>query len=85
MQAEEERSLLASLVESSQDAIFATTPDAIVTSWNQSAEMLYGYSAEEMIGQSVYLLMSPDRLHRLAEAIQNINKDKALEQQIPYR
>jgi diguanylate cyclase (GGDEF)-like protein/PAS domain S-box-containing protein len=77
MQAEEERSLLASLVESSQDAIFATTPDAIVTSWNQSAERLYGYSAEEMIGQSVYILMPPDRLHRLAKAIQNIKQGQS--------
>ena len=78
MQAEEERSLLVSLVESSQDAIFATTPDAIVASWNRSAERLYGYSAEEMIGQSVSILMPPDRLNRLAEAIENIKQGQSV-------
>jgi PAS domain S-box-containing protein len=50
--------LLASIVESSDDAIIAKTLDGIVTAWNPAAERMYGYSAEEMIGSSVSVLMT---------------------------
>lgn len=52
--------LLSSIVESSEDAILSKNHDGIVLSWNQGAERIYGYSAEEMIGQCVSIL-SPDR------------------------
>src|SRR5712691_10710031 len=53
--------LLASIVDSSDDAIIAKTPEGIITSWNRGAERIYGYSAEEMIGQPVIVLIPPDR------------------------
>ena len=53
---------LAAIVESSTDAIAATTLDGIVTDWNPGAERLYGYSAEEIIGQSIAKLV-PDQYH----------------------
>lgn len=53
--------LLASIVDSSDDAIIAKTPDGIITSWNRGAERIYGYSAEEMIGKPVTVLIPPDR------------------------
>ena len=50
---EEARRQLAAIVESSGDAIFSTTVDGLVTSWNGAAERLFGYRADEMLGQPV--------------------------------
>jgi PAS domain S-box-containing protein len=52
---------LAAIVVSSEDAVASKNLDGIVTSWNQAAERLFGYSAEEMIGQSI-LRIVPDEL-----------------------
>lgn len=46
-------SLLAAIVESSEDAIFSTDLDGLVTSWNEGAHRIFGYTAEEMMGQSL--------------------------------
>lgn len=53
--------LLASIVESTDDAILATTLDGRITSWNPAAERIFGYPAEEILGQSVLLLTPEDR------------------------
>jgi PAS domain S-box-containing protein len=50
---------LAAIVEGSQDAIAATTADGAVTSWNEAAERLFGYSAAEMMGQTMGRLAPP--------------------------
>ncbi|MEQ9030073.1 MAG: PAS domain S-box protein, partial [Aggregatilineales bacterium] len=51
---------LAAIVNSSGDAIISMTLGGIVTSWNSSAEEIYGYSTEEMIGKSINILIPPE-------------------------
>lgn len=53
----EERQRLAAIVESSFDAILSKDTNGIITSWNEGAERLFGYSAEEAIGQSVRIIL----------------------------
>lgn len=54
-------SFLAALVRSSNDAIIGKTTDGMVVFWNEAAKRLYGYSAEEMVGRQITVLVPPDR------------------------
>ncbi len=65
--AEVERARLAAIVESSPDAIFSTDADHLITSWNRAAERLYGYTEEEAIGQSVFMLAPPAAVEQWRE------------------
>jgi PAS domain S-box-containing protein len=60
-EAEEARSRLASLVQSSDDAIVARALDGTVLHWNRGAERVYGYSAAEMVGSSLARIVPEDR------------------------
>ena len=59
--ADETQSRLAAIVESSDDAIVSKDLGGIITSWNKAAERMFGYSANEAIGQSIILIIPPDR------------------------
>ncbi|WP_081858671.1 sensor histidine kinase [Pseudorhizobium pelagicum] len=56
------KELLASIVESSQDAIISKTINGIITSWNRGAEQLFGYRTDEVVGKPVTILIPEDRL-----------------------
>ena len=59
--ADERANLLASIVESSDDAIFSWTLEGIIASWNRGAKVIYGYDPDEIIGQPISRLIHPDR------------------------
>src|SRR6266566_1231943 len=64
--------LLASIVDSSDDAIISKTLDGVITTWNKAAERIYGYTEDEIIGHSISLLVPPDRASEMAEILDRI-------------
>jgi PAS domain S-box-containing protein len=67
--AEQSREQLACIVDYSDDAIIGTSLDGITINWNKGAERLYGYLAEEVIGQPLSIMLPPDRPHEISEII----------------
>ncbi|UPU34012.1 PAS domain S-box protein [Geomonas paludis] len=63
---------LAAIVDSSNDAILSKAPDGTITSWNQAAQNLYGYHAEEAVGQNITMLVPPDRLEELDQITRKV-------------
>lgn len=83
-QGEEKSAKLAAIVDSSDDAIISKTLDGIVTSWNEAAERLFGYTADEMIGQPILKVIPDDRLEeepRILTRIRNGERVKHFETQ----
>jgi PAS domain S-box-containing protein len=70
--AEEEQALLAAIIAGSDDAIFSKTLDTTITSWNLGAERMYGYTADEIIGQPVSLLVPPERSDDVSSIMKRI-------------
>ncbi len=69
---------LAAIVASSSDAIVGKTLDAIITNWNPAAERLYGYAAEEAVGQSISILVPPERLDELSSIMARLRAGEHL-------
>lgn len=67
-----ERQLLAAIVNASHDAIYSWNTGGVITSWNAEAERLFGYTADEIVGKSLLLLIPEERLERARDAIANL-------------
>lgn len=83
--ADEAQAFLASLVESSQDAIVGINLEGIVMSWNRGATELYVYSPEEMIGKSVATFIPRDRPLQLAQILGKIRRGEHISEYETYR
>nr|WP_319373823.1 PAS domain S-box protein [uncultured Methanobacterium sp.] len=70
--AEEKIQMLANVVESSDDAIITKSLEGRITSWNKGAELIYGYSAEEVLGKNISILAPPELKNELKHLIENI-------------
>jgi PAS domain S-box-containing protein len=75
--AEEGREQLASIVNYSDDAIIGKTREGIVVNWNKGAERLYGYTAEEMVGKSVSILL-PGQEHEMHELLDCVIRGESI-------
>jgi len=60
-QGEEKSAILSAIISNTDDAIISKDLNSIITSWNPAAERIFGYPAEEMIGESILKLIPPDR------------------------
>jgi PAS domain S-box-containing protein len=67
-------SFLAAIIESSDDAIASKDLNGVLNSWNKAAERIFGYSAEEAIGQPATILMPPDRVNEEPAILEKIRK-----------
>lgn len=77
--AEEALLRLASIIETSDDAIYSKDLQGIVTSWNSSAERMYGYSAEEIVGKPVSTLSPPEKLQETDEILRRVRCGELVE------
>lgn len=72
VKAEEKIKMLANVVESSDDAIITKSLEGRITSWNKGAELIYGYSAEEVLGEDISILAPPELNNEVKHLIENI-------------
>ncbi len=77
--AEEKLIHLSSIVESSDDAIISTDLDSIIISWNNGAERLHGYAAEEVIGKNILLLFPPGREDEESGIMERIRRGESVD------
>jgi PAS domain S-box-containing protein len=70
---------LAAIVESSHDAIVSKTLDGVITSWNHSAERLFGYTAAEAVGQHTMILAAPGREDEMPRILEKISRGEKIQ------
>ena len=78
-QSDELRARLAAIVESSDDAIVGKTLDGIITSWNGGAERIFGYTAEEALGQHISLIIPEDRKAEEDEVLARLRRGERVD------
>jgi PAS domain S-box-containing protein len=70
---------LASIVESTSDAIVGKDADGVIETWNAGAERLYGYTAAEVVGQSVRIVVPPERAEEDRQLLERIQRGERVE------
>src|SRR6202163_2559967 len=78
-QAERAGDLLAAIVDSSDDAIISKTLDGVITSWNKSAERMFGYTREEAVGQHITLIIPEDRRGEEVKIVQRLRRGERVD------
>ncbi|HEY3308430.1 MAG TPA: PAS domain S-box protein [Desulfuromonadaceae bacterium] len=78
IQAEEEHASLAAIVESSDDAIIGWTLDGAISSWNKGAESIYGYSADEVMGEKIFILAPAGHLDEMRQILEKLSQGERI-------
>lgn len=77
--AEETRARLAAIVDSSDDAIIGKDLNGVITSWNRGAERVFGYTAQEVVGQSILLVFPPELRAEEADILRRIAAGESID------
>jgi PAS domain S-box-containing protein len=78
-EAEVTMSRLAAIVESSDDAIIGKNLEGVITSWNQAAERIFGYTAAEAVGQPIHIIIPPERRAEEGRILERLRKGEPIE------
>ncbi len=76
--AEKERSRLAAIIEHAEDAFVSITLDGFIIAWNRGAERVYGYTAEEIIGHTVMVLIPPEHRPAYLAMVKRVQKGESV-------
>ncbi|HYX30087.1 MAG TPA: PAS domain S-box protein, partial [Pyrinomonadaceae bacterium] len=77
--AEQARALLAGIVDSSEDAIISKSLEGIITSWNNSAERMFGWTADEAVGKSIIMIIPPELREEETMILSKLRKGQRIE------
>src|ERR1700744_3372926 len=72
-------SLLAAIVDSSDDAIVSKTLDGMILSWNPAAERMFGYTREEAIGKPITIIIPKDRLDEERDVLARLRRGEKID------
>jgi PAS domain S-box-containing protein len=78
-EAQRATSLLAAIVDSSDDAIISKDLNGVITSWNKGAERLFGYEAKDAVGKNIMLIIPPDRLQEEPDILAGLSRGERVE------
>jgi PAS domain S-box-containing protein len=76
---DEARGMVAAITDSSDDAIIAEDLDGVIVTWNRSAERLYGYTAQEIVGRSISILIPPGQPDELPDVLARVSAGERVE------
>ena len=76
---------LAAIVDSTDDAVIGKTLDGVIISWNRGAERIYGYTADEVIGQPISILIPPDRPNELPSILSRLARGERIDHYLTRR
>ncbi len=72
------KGMLAAIVQSANAAVIGKTLDGTVTAWNRGAEKMFGYAAEEMIGQPIARIVTPNRITEMHDILERIRRGEQI-------
>src|SRR4051812_12013873 len=75
----EAQARLAAIIESSDDAIVSKTLDGIMRTWNKSAERIFGWTADEVVGKPISIIIPPDRQDEEPRILSRLRAEERVE------